>query len=457
MDNRDFLMRKSFLAAVLGFVTAIAFCGPVDAQEKTEEQLRKEYEGVPWDEAHTVESQHYTIRCNSTKEVARRYSEVMEKLLELYNKTFPDVYTKKMKWEVWVYKTRRQFKELHPKRAAATAGYYSASDRRVYTYHGLFGISGSTFNILAHEGMHAFQHSFLKSYYDTPTWLLEGMAVLFEGIEVTADGELLLKEPPRDRIVQVKVELKDHKEMKLADIVGDKAEPLTRRSYAYAGLFVWWLAKSGARQRKVLDELLAILGTRAYQKSELENLLRSHLGKSLEGVEKDWHAWIRKEKVEYTGRKMPGGSYSSRLLRFSMKRPASDWVMDADKAPVDGECVVFKRPRTDGRVSVTVFVNQLPLYADEIYIQWLDDLADSVKDLKIEEKERLKLKGRPGFRIIYTGSEPGSGVTTEPQKVELAAAVTAQRIYILRMQSAPSKWESNRGDFTRALEKLKLQ
>ena len=336
------------------------------------------------------------------------------------------------------------------------AGYYSPSDKRIYTYHGLFGVSGSTFNILAHEGTHAFQHSFLKDYRQTPTWLLEGMAVLFEGIEVTADGSLVLKEPPRDRMVQVKVELKESKPMKLATIIGEGAGPFSRRAYAYAGLFVWWLAKAGTRQRKVLDDLLTSLSTRAYEKNDIENLLKSHLGKDLAAAEKNWRAWVRKQKVEYTGRKVPGGVYTSKLLNFTIKRPNTDWVMDGDKAPVDGECIVYKRKRTGGRISVTAYVNRLPLHADELYLQWLRDLEDGVMDLKVERKERRDLKGQPGFSIEYAGSEPASRITKERQRVGLDVIVTMRHIYVLRNQSAPEKWRENRRDFARVMEKFKL-
>ncbi len=447
-------MEKAVSATLAIIFTLL--CANLMAQDKTDEQLRKEHEGVPWEKAHVVESEHYTVKCNSTGEVAKRYSGVMEKLFLLYNSTFPNVYTKKMKWEVWVYRTRREFQELHSKKASVTAGYYSPWDKRIYTYHGLFGISGSTFNILAHEGTHAFQHSFLKSFYKTPEWLLEGMAVVFEGIEVGKDGTLSLKKPPRDRLVQVKVELKEGKALKLSHIVGEEAKPFTRRMYAYAGLFIWWLAKTDAKRRKVLDELLTLLSTRGYEKNDLENLLRSHLAKDLAGIDKQWRAWIRKERAQYTGRTIPGGAYTSKLLRFSIKRPKSNWAMDGNKAPVDGECIVYLRKRTGARISVTAYVNQLPLSADELYLQWLRDLESGVTGLKVERKERLKLKGQPGFMIDYVGSEPRSKITTEKQRVALRAVVTTHHIYILRMQSPPEKWQENRDDFTRALERFKL-
>jgi hypothetical protein len=446
-------MRK---AAVIAAVTVALLCTTAAAQEKTDEQLRKEYEGLSWEKAHVIESEHYTLRCNSTEEVTKRYSEVMEKLFKLYNATFPNLSTKEMKWEVWIYKTRREFQKRHPQRAAATAGYYSPSNKRIYTYHGLFGVSGSTFNILAHEGTHAFQHSFLKSYAQTPTWLLEGMAVVLEGVEVAKDGKLSLKKPSRDRILQVKVELKTGKALKLTDVVGEKAKPFSRKAYAYAGMFIWWLAKTGPRQRKVIDELLSALSTRGYEKDDIEKLLQSHLGKGLAAVEREWRGWVRKQKVEYTGTKGPGGNYSSKLLRFKIKRPNTGWAMDADKAPLDGECVVYKRPRTGARLSVTVYTNQLPLNADELYLQMLRDLSDKVKELTVEHKERRKIKGQPGFTIIYVGSEPASRITTEKQRVQLSAIVTAHHIYVLRLQSPPGKWDTNRPDFARALEKFKL-
>jgi hypothetical protein len=282
------------------------------------------------------------------------------------------------------------------------------------------------------------------------------MAVVFEGIEVKSDGRLVLDEPARDRMVQVKMELKENKAMSLPDVVGEKAKPFSRRAYAYAGLFVWWLTKGGRQQRRVLDDLLTSLSTRGYREKDLENLLQSRLGKSLEAVEREWRTWVRKQKVEYTGQKAPGGAYSSKLLGFKMKRPKSDWVMDGDKAPVDGECIVYKRPRTGARIGVTAYVNQLPLYAGELYLQWLRDLQDNVNGLAIEQKERIQFKGHPGFRITYTGSEPGSNITKEKQKVQLSVIVTGHHIYVLRAQSPPEKWRDNDDDFSRAFESFKL-
>jgi hypothetical protein len=244
--------------------------------------------------------------------------------------------------------------------------------------------------------------------------------------------------------------------MKLADVVGDEAKKFSRRSYAYAGLFVWWLAKTGVKHRAVLDELLQNLRERAYQKGELEKLLQKHLGKDFAAAEKEWRSWVLRQKVEYTGRKKPGGAYSSKLLKFSVKKPESNWTMDADRAPVEGECVVYKRSRTDGRISVTVYTNQLPLGADELYFQFLRDLKDRVQGLKVESSKRVKLKKHPGFRIIYTGSEPKSRITKDIQKVQLSVIVTTRHIYVLRMQSPPGKWNDNEKGFKQALDKLKL-
>lgn len=439
-------------------IIAIILLAPAAAlaQEKSDEELRKEYESLEWDKAHVIESEHYTVKCNSTEEVAKRYSEVMEKLFNLYNSEFPNLYTKKMKWEVWIFKTRSEFQNRHKQKGKSTAGYYSPSDKRIYTYHGLFGVSGSTFNILAHEGTHAFQHSFLKTYHQVPTWLLEGMAVVFEGIEVGKDGKLSLDKPQRDRLVQLKVELKSGKAMKLADVVGEDAKPFSRRTYAYAGLFIWWLSKTGPKQRRVIDDLLASLSKRKYEKDELEKLLQSHLGKNLDAVEREWRGWVRKQKIEYTGTKMPGGTYSSKLLKFKIKRPATGWAMDADKAPVSGECVVYKKARTKGRISVTVYANRLPLKRDELYLQMLRDLQEDLKDFTVEHKERRKISKQPGFLITYTGSDPVSKITTEKQKVQLNAIVTTHHIYVLRFQSKPEKWDANRDAFKGALEKFKL-
>jgi len=429
---------------------------PAFSQEKTDEELRKEYEGLPWDKAHIEKTEHYTVRCNSTKEITKRYAELLEKLFVLYNETFPNLATKEMKWEAWVYSTRSEFLKRHPNRREYTAGFYWPGDRRIYTYHGLFGVSGSTFTILAHEGAHAFQDLFLKSYYGTPDWVREGMAVLFEGIEVGKKGELSLKDPPRDRLLQVKLELQEKKGMNLADVVGDEAKNFSRRSYAYAGLFVWWLAKTGAKHRAMLDELLQSLRERGYQKGELDKLLQKHLGKDLTGAEKEWRSWVLRQKVEYTGRKQPGGGYSSKLLKFSIKKPEPDWAMDADRAPVEGECVVYKRSGTGGRISVTVYTNQLPLGVGELYFQFLRDLKDQVQGLKVESSERLKLKKYSGFRITYTGSESKSRITKEVQKVQLSVVVTAHHIYVLRMQSPPGKWNDNENGFKQAMGKLKI-
>jgi hypothetical protein len=441
--------------AILAMILLAAI--PALAQDETDEELRKKYQGLPWEQAHVVETEHYKIRCNSTEEVTRRYADVMEKLFALYEETYPNLETKEMKWEVWVYSTRREFRESHPQRSEVTAGYYWPGEKRIYTYHGLFGVSGSTFGILAHEGVHAFQHSFLASYMGTPAWLREGMAVVLEGVEVDSAGKLSLEEPSRDRLLQVKLELQEKKTLELADVLGAGMMDLSRRQYAYAGMFVWWLAKGGDKQRKVLDELLAALTERAYQENDLENLLQKHMGKGLDEVEKEWHAWIRRQKVEYTGTTAPGGSYSSRLLRFSIKRPATDWAMDGEKAPVEGECIVYQRPRTGGRISVTAYANQLSLGADELYVQMLADIEEGVQGAVIESRERLKIKGKPGFSIVYTGAEPASKITTEQQRVQVSVIVATHHIYVIRMQCPPGKWEENREDFGRAADKLSLK
>ncbi len=448
-------MSKTWAKLTAAALTALFAAGAL-AQSKSDKELLKEYEGVPWEKAHVIESQHYTVKCNSTEKVARRYSKLMEKLLKLYSETFPNLYTKKMKWEVYIYKTRREFHKKHPGMSAYTAGFYWPPDKRIYTYHGLFGVSGSTFTLLAHEGIHAFQHSFLKSYYSAPAWLLEGMAVVFEGIEVGKDGQLLLEKPSRDRIVQVKVELKERSALKLSEVVGENAKRFARNMYAYAGLFVWWLAKTKPERRKVLDELLTQLSTRDYEKNDLERLLRSHLGKNLAAVEKEWVRWVKKQKVAYTGRKVSGGVYTSQLLGFTIKRPGPHWVMEAHEKLRDGRCASFKRSGTGGVIGVTVYVNQLPLSAVELYLQILSNLQDTADNTTVEQKERPELKGYPGFRITYTAKSTDSKDADEKDRVQLVGIVTPRRIYLLRFQCPQDKWTDNHPDFVRALERFKL-
>ncbi|MFQ5654531.1 MAG: hypothetical protein ACE5GW_07350, partial [Planctomycetota bacterium] len=173
-------------------------------QERYRRQRQLEYEGVAWRDRWQLKSSHYRIVCDSTEKVARTYMAIMEELHRVLSTRFKQRSLRSQKPTVTIYRNQQEFmnKTGMPK---GVGGFYQPSSESVHAYHGTFGLTGTTFKVLAHEGTHQFQGKVLPNMRNFPKWIIEGMAVYYgDGSRLDHDKEkIVVGLVPRDRLFHI--------------------------------------------------------------------------------------------------------------------------------------------------------------------------------------------------------------------------------------------------------------
>ncbi len=211
-----------------------------------QDSVYEEYEGVEWPEAEKRDGKNYSLICNSTPDVARRYLDVLEALHLKYVEVFgdyPQLYSEK--GTVYVYRNRDEYLDF-TFQEVRVGGYFNPIDRAVRTYHGFFGIDGNTEMILAHEVTHMIQHRIVKHILAMPFWIREGMAVYFgEGARINSRVRPVLVELnhiPRHRLQSLKVAIRLGGFLSLPDLFIPHPEiPLEHYYHHGWGVIFWCL------------------------------------------------------------------------------------------------------------------------------------------------------------------------------------------------------------------------
>lgn len=173
--------------------------------EKGESDYGKEIEGTgDWFLIETP-SKRYKIKCNSTREVAQRYADFVDKIVLEYDKVFKG---RKHYWKgqslIYVFRSNEDFRAFMQVEAGV-GGFYMAKaqgeypDRIVAAYHGSFG-TGDTRMVLAHECTHQYEHILCDGewmdFYARPAWWMEGYSTYFgDGFTLTKAGKLEIQIP----------------------------------------------------------------------------------------------------------------------------------------------------------------------------------------------------------------------------------------------------------------------
>ena len=141
-------------------------------QLKGREAIELEYKGRPWGDIKVVRTEHYEIWCNSTEEVAKGYGTIMEALHDKYSSVFQNFEpTRKGRGIVRIHRNHRQFMDWTGN-GPYTGGFCNIFTTDVTAYHGSFGTTGTTYEVLAHEGTHQFELSSSRRWCrsSAPAW-----------------------------------------------------------------------------------------------------------------------------------------------------------------------------------------------------------------------------------------------------------------------------------------------
>ncbi|MBT5738445.1 MAG: hypothetical protein HN891_07785 [Planctomycetes bacterium] len=299
----------------------------------------EELRGRDWATIEPIITPHYVIYCNSTEENARYYSDVMESLYRAYDKVFierfwPRKFKRAPRSDVYIHANHQQFMDWTGN-GPNIGGFYNLLRQDVTGYHGSFGSTGSTEEVLAHEGTHQFQGMIFKSLQSLPIWTVEGLAVYFGDGSKISRRKVEINEIPRDRLVGLKAAIEDGNFCTLSTLLRLNQGRFGGFYYGHAwGVFFWCLygneygawSKSDNTGGKIMEDWLLhcqqLDGFCDYEKEAkfFEQLIVQHSGQSVEEWEEEYKEWILGLPVEELGRKR-GNKFSSEELKLEVTKP----------------------------------------------------------------------------------------------------------------------------------------
>lgn len=245
-----------------------------------------------------VESRYYKIRTNVKPEYARRYGEMMDRYYVRFLKVFREMMPAgtPAKSEILIYSSQREFMQAEGM-GQSVGGFYNTGNKRVTAFHGLFGMTGTTREVLAHEGTHQFEDIVLQgSFGNAPIWILEGLAVFFESAYY--DGkDVIIGLVPRDRLAVLKRGLAQNQLIPLTDLIRTPQPSFTAYHYAHAWGLIYMILYYGesktVRQRcQAWFSELFQLSRRGRVTAEMVEERCGGREKFLE-LEQRWKDWIR--------------------------------------------------------------------------------------------------------------------------------------------------------------------
>lgn len=245
-----------------------------------------------------TESRYYRIRTNVKPEYARRYGEMMDRYYVRFLKVFEQLMPPGAppKSEILIYSSQREFMAAEGM-GQTVGGFYNTGNKRVTAFHGMFGQTGTTREVLAHEGTHQFQDIVLQgSFRNAPIWILEGLAVFFESAYY--DGkDVVIGLVPRDRLAALKRGLATEQLIPLTDLIRTPQAQFTGYHYAHAWGLIYMILYYGesksvrARTQQWFSDLFS-LSKRGRVTPEMVEERCGGREKFLE-LEQRWKDWLR--------------------------------------------------------------------------------------------------------------------------------------------------------------------
>jgi len=387
--------------------------------------------------ANEVETDHFRLRSDIEKEQLTRYGRFLEAALKELQRLYMPL-EKFAKVEVWIFSSRKKMQQelgLHK----TSGGVYIHSKRCIVTYHGVFSQTGDTYQTLAHELTHAYQHALLGSEKRLPPWLLEGMAACSEGIRPTKTGARF-KRPLYARLTLVRVETDKKQEMPLEELL--KSQTLTSRHYAYAATFLYFLLKKPSCRAALLSCLetakKAPLKTGTFLKTLYEETKWDK-----ERLQREFRRFIKALRIPHTGVAV-GKTYKSRMLGFKTRAPGKKWRISIEKLLEGPEAVVYWRQNPWARFSVTAYPNSYALTTEQA-------AQERLSKLKNASKSSVKVAGKDAVCIEFTSQRRiGAVVVLE---VWLA---TERFVYRLKFECKPEHKQRLKREFEKALKAFSL-
>ncbi|MEM7167036.1 MAG: DUF1570 domain-containing protein [Planctomycetota bacterium] len=298
-------------------------------REQEAEEFRKrqeaEYAGVPWENRHKIKTRHYDIECNSTLKVTRTYQWIMEALYAKLSQNMRQKHKRKnRRLPILIYKDYDEVLDRTSSRRGV-GGVDRPWNEQVHTFHGTFGLTSTTYNVLAHEGTHQFQGRVLGKMSNVPTWVIEGLAVYY------GDGSKLDYRKkkiragliPRDRLNHLQDKIEKGTNEPLSSLISVPHARFGGSLYADAWALVHFCFND-KRGQKLISEYWLRGTDRQLTRSDFVSLANKYFG-SMDELEEDWLAYVDTLEPDPAG-VVDGDKYISDDFCFELKRPSADWT-----------------------------------------------------------------------------------------------------------------------------------
>ena len=368
--------------------------------EEFRRQKQREYAGVPWEKRHRIKTPRYDIECNSTLKVAKTYQWIMENLYFELSRRFTQKHSRHGgRLPVFIYKTKEEFNE---RTGSNAGGFYRPANEQVHCYHGTFGLTATTFNVLAHEGTHQFQGRILGNMWNIPIWLIEGLAVYFgDGSKIDYKKKKIVSGLiPRDRLFHIQDKMKKGTHEPLRTLITLPQARFGGSQYADGWSLVYFLFNDKKRGRPMISEFWLIGVDRRTTRQDFVGLAEKYFG-DMETLEKEWIEYTLSLEPDPPG-EVEGEKFVSPDFKFEVTRPAPDW-----------EWIV------DSESSFTLVKMGLPDYDAEIEIRFMNKPDDSsasqfvsnlMKNTEANytdvKRESTKINGAAGYMITFKDKPP---------------------------------------------------
>ena len=335
-----------------------------DQKQKGQRELELEYLGRPYAEVNPEVSEHFEVWCYSTEAVAKEYTEFLEAMYDRYDTVFKKFKRYKGgRGRVTIYANQQQFIDWEVIEQGV-GGFYQPWTGNVFAYHGSFGTTGSTYEVLAHEGTHQFQGFILKNFRSCPTWVIEGMAVFFGDGSEYERGKVKIGIIPRDRLVGVQRSIENGSYPPVEALIRLPHRAFSGFFYGHGwGLVYWSLwgkrAPVKAPDADVAMEVFVEFFEPIAKSNEVADLnklgnkytrlIETKTGKSLSEWEEDYKDWLMQLPVEKLMKRKSGGWYESEKLGFRVKKP-SGWKNEKELRRLEQIAFASKGSRISTRV-----------------------------------------------------------------------------------------------------------
>lgn len=228
---------------------AVAAGAKTAALEEFAGSVHRARRGPLWTKRFEVETSHFRIASDHSKELCRDVAHHLESALESYQRLLPDVALSSRRARVYVFGDREGYLGYatdRGKNLMMTAGVYDPTVRELDFF--LPVDRSGFFHTVRHEGFHRFLHEYIEK---APIWFNEGCAEYFASFRESFDGTPIAGEPYGEAIETLKA-------------AKGKLEPLSKLltmaqpdfmengvvHYAQAWAVVYYLMKTDDREMK---------------------------------------------------------------------------------------------------------------------------------------------------------------------------------------------------------------